>query len=389
MIGNDRADPLGCRSNRERRIPRALTRQHDRHHGARATTNQRCELGGKLARTDHRRDRAVGGLGTLEVLGRNPRVNPRKLELRPPEHRSDVTPRRAIQIPSTQHARIERDGPRTERREPGDLLAHADLPRGARHRNRHRQRLEHAGSLTIPTAPDGGPPDQPFYDPDMASTPRSNPSHACLPLGRRLCELAHAASLAAWFAAVVGAGLTAALVFPEMKSLDPTLGAYPSYGGEHWRLGAGRIAARGFLIADAVQLAAAIVAVATLVGSLLLRLPARRVSTLLRALFTGGAATLLAVRFFYLAPRMNAPLRGYWEAAALGETERAEKLAADFGAYHGAASNIYTALALLTLAALLTAVWSIAMGDATRSRRAALPEPTLETPALASGKGGR
>ncbi len=212
-------------------------------------------------------------------------------------------------------------------------------------------------------------------------------THLGLPLGRRLCELAHAAALAVWFAAVVGAGLTAALVFPEMRSLEPTLGAYPEYGGEHWRLGAGRIAARGFLIADAVQLAAAIVAVATLVGTILLGLPARRVSTLLRVVFTGGAATLLAVLFFYLAPRMNAPLRGYWEAAAAGDTGRAERLAADFGAYHGAASNLYTALALLTLASLLVAVWSIARGDATRAAGAA-PIPRLETPALASGKGG-
>lgn len=208
-----------------------------------------------------------------------------------------------------------------------------------------------------------------------------------LPLGRRLCELAHATSLATWFAAVVGAGLTAALVFPEMRSLEPTLGAYPEYGGEHWRLGAGRIAARGFLIADAVQLASAIVSIATLVGTLLLGLPARRVSTLLRFIFTGGAATLLAVLFFYLAPRMNAPLRGYWEAAAAGDTERAERLAADFGASHGTASNLYTALALLTLASLLVAIWSVASGDATRGSGVA-QESRLETPALAARKGG-
>lgn len=194
--------------------------------------------------------------------------------------------------------------------------------------------------------------------------------------GRRLCEVAHATAVAVWFAAVTGAALNAAVIFPKMKQLEPTLAGYPNYTGEHWRLAAGQVAAQGFLVADAVQLVAAVAAVASLLGLFMLGLPLRRLSTGVRAAGVGGAALLLGYHFFVFAPSMNRPLRGYWEAAALGENERAATLAAQFAAMHPTASLLLSLIALCTLLGLVGAVWSIS------GPRDARP-PTLEEPALA------
>ena len=55
------------------------------------------------------------------------------------------------------------------------------------------------------------------------------------------------------FGVLAMTAVVAAVVFPKMRELDPTLPGYPAYDGAHWSLAAGIVAERvfdiGFVIA--------------------------------------------------------------------------------------------------------------------------------------------
>ncbi|MGQ0628913.1 MAG: hypothetical protein ACT4PL_12535 [Phycisphaerales bacterium] len=70
---------------------------------------------------------------------------------------------------------------------------------------------------------------------------------------RRSLLALHTFALGLWFGSLIMSGVAAAVLFPTLKRLDPTLGAYPKYTGSHWLLAAGHVAEIVFYISDIIS----------------------------------------------------------------------------------------------------------------------------------------
>jgi hypothetical protein len=174
-------------------------------------------------------------------------------------------------------------------------------------------------------------------------------------------ESFHAAALAVWFAALVGAGLAAAVAFPEMKRLDPRLPEYGAYVGEHWMIAGGHVGRRVFALADRVQLIASAIGVLTLAAATRLRV-ASRPWIAVRWIGVGVAAGLAVYNGLILAPRMDENLVAYWDAARAGDVPKAAAYKAAFSAEHPHASRVLTFAASGVLAGIVAAAASRAPG---------------------------
>ncbi|MCW5769346.1 MAG: hypothetical protein KIT19_11750 [Phycisphaeraceae bacterium] len=189
--------------------------------------------------------------------------------------------------------------------------------------------------------------------------------------GRVFLECVHVIAMGLWVGSLGMAGAAAAIIFPTMKSLEPTLGAYPLYTEPHWRLAAGHIAAQLFFVSDIVQLICAPLAGIALVLLVLQRRvpwPSRLIAGRLVVLTLLMA--MLSYRFFLLAPRMDRELSLYRAAASAGEMPVAETHLVGFNSDHPTASRVMTATFMLAFAGLALGAWSAA------SRRRAGNEPS-------------
>ncbi|MFG0307508.1 MAG: hypothetical protein ACF8Q5_15000 [Phycisphaerales bacterium JB040] len=175
----------------------------------------------------------------------------------------------------------------------------------------------------------------------------------------RLSETLHLFSLALWLGAVVMSGVVAAVVFPLVRELDPTLGAYPEFTGDHANLAAGRIAARVFLIADGAQFAGAFLALVT-VTALILRgaISNRRLAHGVRVVALAVALTSVSYQLLLLAPRMDRNLSAYWAAAEAGDNQAAETARLAFAEDHPTASRTLSITALAVATSLGFGLWS-------------------------------
>jgi hypothetical protein len=176
----------------------------------------------------------------------------------------------------------------------------------------------------------------------------------------------HLMAAALWLAALVAAGLSAAILFTKMPELKPTLPDYAAYSGEHWKLAAGMVANTIFLVVDFVQLGAALVAILTLGLSLRAanRAIVKKAPPLsgVRIVLLTVACGLLCYQLFILSPRMAENLREYWTAAREGKQAMADAAKAAFDSDHPIASNVLKATAASVLLLLLTSAVGIAQG---------------------------
>lgn len=162
-----------------------------------------------------------------------------------------------------------------------------------------------------------------------------------------------------WVGTLGMAGASAAIIFPTMRSLDPTLGAYPLYTEPHWRLTAGQIAAKLFFVSDLVQLVCAPLAGFALVLMVLRKYvpwPSRMIAA--RLIVLTLLMAVLSYRFFVLAPRMDRELALYRSAAVAGEMEPAAQHLGAFNADHPTASRIMTTTFGLAFFGLVIGAWS-------------------------------
>ncbi len=181
----------------------------------------------------------------------------------------------------------------------------------------------------------------------------------------KLAEALHAVALTVWAIAVGGSALAAAVVFPQMKSLTPSLPAYAAYTGDHWMIAAGHVARSVFEIADRVELVASAVVVVALAyltrtGSV------RGLAASLRWLCVGLAAGIAIYSGLFLTPRMDTALVAYWDAAREGRNDDAATYREAFSSQHPLASRLKGT----TLVALL-----VATGIAAASRKNSTPPP--------------
>lgn len=204
----------------------------------------------------------------------------------------------------------------------------------------------------------------------MASTPASHPSvpHSS---GSPAClGTVHILALTVWLASLLAAGLSAALIFSQMKKLQPSLPEYAAYTGEHWKIAGGMVANKIFLIVDYVQLCCAIIAILTLGLTLLAANQAvpkyRPPLAGVRIVFLSIACALLCYELFILSPRMAVHLNDFWVAAKDGKMAVAHAAQAAFDADHPTASNVLKATAASVFLLLITSTIAV-----TRPREAA------------------
>ncbi len=201
---------------------------------------------------------------------------------------------------------------------------------------------------------------------------------------RAFLETAYTAALAVWLGVIVMTAVSAARTFPILKDLAPTLGKYPGYTGDHWRIAAGKVVNTTFWWSDVAQVLCFIVSVLVLV---VLTMGKQLTFFAAAARWTAAAllVCLLVYHLLFLGPRMSANLGQYWEAAAAGDNTRAEVFQSAFNADHPKARSALTLIALSLVAALVVNAWSL-----TREKKtAAAPTPPLPPPPLPGSSHGQ
>lgn len=180
-----------------------------------------------------------------------------------------------------------------------------------------------------------------------------------VPLARRIAESVHLTALGLWLGALVTAGITAAVIFPTMRDLDPALPAYAAYTGSHADLAAGFVQNKVFYAVDIVQFACATLALVSLLLMLTLgKLVIPRWSTAIRMVALGAALLITSYWLMMLAPQMQTDVRAYWSAAQAGDLETASTAKAAFDRSHPLASNLFKSTALAVAVALVAGAWS-------------------------------
>jgi len=170
-------------------------------------------------------------------------------------------------------------------------------------------------------------------------------------------ETLHAVALAVWLAVVVGAGMAAAVVFPTMKELDPTLPGFVASPGDHWLIAGGHVGRTVFAISDRVQPVCVVIAVVSLAA--LTRM--QRVGwgwLSIRWSLVGGAGVMAVASGVWLSPRMDANLVAYWEATKAGRVVEAGIYRRAFDADHPKASTLLSVTAGSVLLAIAGAAAS-------------------------------
>jgi len=174
----------------------------------------------------------------------------------------------------------------------------------------------------------------------------------------KLCNAIYWLALTLWVAALITAGIAAMNVFGTLDSLPIELKQYSALTPqEQGRLAAGKIMEGVFFTVDLLQLAAAPLAVFTLLLQLFFfKRPGRLIANGTRTACIVLAAAALAYHATALAPAMNRELRSYWKAAEAGDLDLARTHRAAFDARHPLARQ----LSQITLVLLLIGVASSA-----------------------------
>jgi hypothetical protein len=175
----------------------------------------------------------------------------------------------------------------------------------------------------------------------------------------RIAQIVHLAALAVWLGSVAMSGVVAAIVFPLMRTLEPTLAAYPEYEGDHALLAAGRIASKVFFTVDMVQFVCGSLALATLLIMIMSGYSLNTMARVLRMIVLFATLALLSYHIFFFMDGLQKTLQGYWHFAAEGNTMQADQFKELFLESHSAASRILGAMALLVLINIGLAGWTL------------------------------
>lgn len=165
-------------------------------------------------------------------------------------------------------------------------------------------------------------------------------------------------ALAVWLSALIAPGVAAMSAFTTLP--DPELGLslekfadFEPGAAAHGRIAAGHVLEPIFTFSDLVQLmAGALALIALLIQLILLRGRWTALSHLLRLGCVVLAVGLFAYRATMMTPGMNRDLRAYWDAAAAGEIETAQKHRAAFDRIHQRAETMYSITLVLILIAI-------------------------------------
>jgi len=154
-------------------------------------------------------------------------------------------------------------------------------------------------------------------------------------------------------------GVVAAIVFPLMRKLDPSLASYPGYEGDHSTLTAGLVASRVFFTVDVIQFICASLALGTLVLLVATGYSLNTLTRVFRVIVLCMTLALLSYHLFFFMPGLTQTLNGYWDFAAAGNTAQADVFKDQFLESHTSASRILGALALMIAINIVLAAWSL------------------------------
>lgn len=201
---------------------------------------------------------------------------------------------------------------------------------------------------------------------------------------KALCETVHLAALGIWAGFLGATGAQAASTFPIMKRLDPILPGYAKFPHDHWKVAAGSVVQRGFLILDVVQFVCAVLSVGTL-GCLLalFGLPRRRPATIVRACAMGLALAGAAGSIIIVSPQLNAAIRLKWAAMATGDAAAVGVHGAAVDQLHPIASKLLAGTLVCVLIALVSGLWATTR---TWEREEAPSASRYERPGLLTGR---
>lgn len=178
---------------------------------------------------------------------------------------------------------------------------------------------------------------------------------------RYICQGVHLAAVALWLGATIMTGVAAAIAFPTMRDLAPTLPDFADYPTDHWMIAAGTVMNKVFAILDYASVALAIIAAqALVVAAMPCRLRLSAPTSIVRMLALGGALASLAYSLFFLRPDMNTHLRDFHDHALAGRISEADTARAAFDALHPAASNALSVIAIALLILTIAGIWSLA-----------------------------
>lgn len=180
---------------------------------------------------------------------------------------------------------------------------------------------------------------------------------------RSLAAYFQSITLALWLGILLTTGTAAAVLFPAMKELNPTLPGFAGYTGEHWLIAAGRPATSLFRI---YQCASGVLAGLTVI-SLIVTCSGRprgwmRSPSMTVYLFLMLALVVVQVMEQTLHSTMRVNLMGYWEMAGRHETAAALNLKDQFGALHKQSELITGIEAVLLAFAILVFGYRQAFG---------------------------
>lgn len=179
-------------------------------------------------------------------------------------------------------------------------------------------------------------------------------------VGHRLTETIHLLGAAVWLCGLVMGGVVAAIIFRTTPELEPRLGLFEGYEGDHANLLAGYIQNKVFLAGDVIQFSGAVLCLGSLVVLIaVFKHPVRRVLGAIRTVSVLSAITLLSYSLLLLSPRMAQNLETFYRHASAGETTQADEARGAFLADHPTATRTHSALAALVFVVLLSGAWSV------------------------------
>jgi hypothetical protein len=158
------------------------------------------------------------------------------------------------------------------------------------------------------------------------------------------------AATALWLGLAACSALTAAIAFPAMKALAPTLPDFAAVG-DHWKIAAGQIAQPVFRVTAWAQGVLAIFAAGCTALYLARSQPTRRFSLIIGAL-TAASASALAYFALVVSPRMTRTLSLFMDAARAASPDAAVHRAA-FEADHPLASRTMSLMVISLLCTTL------------------------------------
>lgn len=173
----------------------------------------------------------------------------------------------------------------------------------------------------------------------------------------RICYTVYLSALGVWAGVLAMTAAAAAVTFPTVRSLNPTLLDLDPASRPHWMLVGGKVVSGVFVISHAAQAFAALLAVVALI--VLCRSPQRGRQTRrsITSVSTAAALTILSWYLLVLWPRMRENLHTYWDNLFAGKLDAARTAQQAFDADHPGASLTLQFLLATVLAASISGIW--------------------------------